>query len=177
MTIDPVDDPPVAEDLSITVYSGRSTTVELPAWDPDGTELEIYILTEPQGGANVLSLTDETTVGSTGNRRKVRSQISHGHVLDRFPAHIGSLLPSPGYKLFLGSRYGEGQMYQKLCIESSVTCAGHGSDRNTDFLSTSGPRLLENLQVQAVPSSLFLPLPSVVVVVPIVLSCLYDMGV
>ena len=56
-------------------------------------------------------------------------------------------------------------MHRKFCYMH----AGHGSDRNTDFLSTSGPRLLENLQVQAVPSSLFLPLPSVVVVMPIVL--------
>ena len=67
----PKDDPPVAEDLQITVYSGRDTSIELPAYDPDGTPVEIYIMTEPQGSGQVLKLTNEKLVSINGQRRKV----------------------------------------------------------------------------------------------------------
>ena len=65
------DDPPVAEEHHVTVYSGRETTFSLPAYDPDGSPVEIYILKEPQGASQVLKLTDEELVGTTGQRRKV----------------------------------------------------------------------------------------------------------
>ena len=74
MEIDVVntDDPPVAEEHHVTVYSGRETTFSLPAYDPDGSPVEIYILREPQGAGEVLQLTDEQLVGLSGQRRKVR---------------------------------------------------------------------------------------------------------
>lgn len=75
--VQPKDDAPEASDMAITVYSGRSTTFELPAFDPDGTLVEIFILTEPQGSTGVLRLSDEQAVGSNGQRRKV----STGHSL------------------------------------------------------------------------------------------------
>ena len=65
------DDPPVAEDFEITVYSGRDTTIELPAYDADGTPVEIYIMTEPQGAGQVLKLTEEKLISVNGQRRKV----------------------------------------------------------------------------------------------------------
>ena len=71
MNIENVDDPPVAEEHHVIVYSGRDTTFSLPAYDPDGTPIEIYILREPQGASQVLKLTDEEPVGLSGQRRKV----------------------------------------------------------------------------------------------------------
>ncbi len=70
--IQPVDTPPVADDLDIIVYSGRSTRFVLPAYDPDGTPVDIFILAEPVGGSDVLRLTDETLVSMGGQRRKVQ---------------------------------------------------------------------------------------------------------
>ena len=81
------DDPPVAEDFEVTVYSGRPATINLPAYDPDGTPLEIFILKEPQGAGQVLKLTDEQTVGTSG-RRKVKSE-------SLVPAFRGELDPIP----------------------------------------------------------------------------------
>eukprot|EP00873_Tetraselmis_striata_P025523 jgi/Tetstr1/445787/TSEL_033434.t1 len=78
ITIDilPSDDPPVAQDMHITVYSGRNTTFSLPAYDPDGVPVELFILTEPQGAGEALSLTDEAFVSGTSQRRKGRNPIT-----------------------------------------------------------------------------------------------------
>lgn len=65
------DDPPVAEDMDLTLYSGRNTTFSLAAYDPDGSPIEVYILKEPQGGASILKLAEESTVSVNGLRRKV----------------------------------------------------------------------------------------------------------
>ncbi len=65
------DDPPVAGELRLTVYSGRPVTFSLPAYDPDGAPVEIFIVKEPQGASQTLTLTEEQTVGSSGQRRKV----------------------------------------------------------------------------------------------------------
>ena len=75
MDIENTDDPPVAEEHHVIAYSGRNTTFTLPAYDPDGTPVEIYILREPQGASQVLRLTDEEPVGLSGQRRKV------GHII------------------------------------------------------------------------------------------------
>lgn len=60
----------------MTVYSGRTTTISLPASDPDGTPVDIYVLTEPQGGAEALKLTGEQLVGISGQRRYVSARFS-----------------------------------------------------------------------------------------------------
>ena len=73
VSILPVDDPPVADDLDIVVYSGRSTQFSLPAYDPDGTRVDIFILNEPVGGNEALQLTEETVVSMGSQRRKVHS--------------------------------------------------------------------------------------------------------
>jgi hypothetical protein len=65
------DDPPVAEDMDLILYSGRNTTFPLAAYDPDGSPIEIFILKEPQGGTSTLKLTDEAPVSANGLRRKV----------------------------------------------------------------------------------------------------------
>ena len=65
------DDPPVAEDLSITVYSGRTTNFSLPAYDPDGNPVELYIITEPQSGSGGITMTSESVVSVGSLRRKV----------------------------------------------------------------------------------------------------------
>ena len=61
----------MANNLAMTVYSGRNTTFSLPSYSPDGNRLEIYILNEPQGAAAALSLADEQSVSAGGLRRKV----------------------------------------------------------------------------------------------------------
>ena len=66
-------DPPVAEDLHITVYSGRTTNFSLPAYDPDGNPVELYIITEPQSGSGTIKMSSENVVSIGGLRRKVRS--------------------------------------------------------------------------------------------------------
>ena len=68
---DKPDEAPVADDFVITIYSGRETSFDLPTYDPDGTEVEIFILTEPQGSTSVLTLSNQEFIG-TGQRRKVR---------------------------------------------------------------------------------------------------------
>ena len=95
------DDPPVAEDFEVIVYSGRPATINLPASDPDGTPVEIYILKEPQGAGQVLKLTDEQAVGTSG-RRKVRSERTHcWGELDPLLLHAGLSLQQQGYGLLL----------------------------------------------------------------------------
>ncbi len=65
------DTAPVARNLTMIAYSGRDVTFNLPAYDPEGGPLEIYILSEPQGAADSLSLTREQSVSIGGLRRKV----------------------------------------------------------------------------------------------------------
>lgn len=74
LEIIPIDDLPVAEDLHVTVYSGKSTVFDLPTYDPEGNNLEIYIMTEPQGTTEILRLTGEQFVSIGGQRRKVRRE-------------------------------------------------------------------------------------------------------
>ena len=69
--IENVEDPPYAEDLFITVYSGRNTTFELPMWDPDGHPIEIFVMNEPAAGPQILQLSNEKMISLSGQRRKV----------------------------------------------------------------------------------------------------------
>jgi hypothetical protein len=70
LTIQAVDDPPVAEDLDITVYSGRNTVFNVPGYDPEGAPVELFILAEPKGGAAFLQLTDARPVAPGSLRRQ-----------------------------------------------------------------------------------------------------------
>jgi hypothetical protein len=74
------DEPPVAEDLYITVYSGRTTNFSLPAYDPDGKPVELFIITEPQGGVDKVKLSSEKLVSVGGLRRKVRDALNDPNV-------------------------------------------------------------------------------------------------
>ena len=69
--ITPQDDPPTAEDLYITLYTGKPTEFTLPIYDPDGSPMEIYIMTEPAGRSETIALTDESSISIGGSRRKV----------------------------------------------------------------------------------------------------------
>ena len=69
-------DPPVAEDLYMTVYSGRITKFPLPAYDPDGDPVELYIITEPQSSSGtIITMSSESDVSIGGLRRKVCSPV------------------------------------------------------------------------------------------------------
>jgi hypothetical protein len=83
--ITPTDDPPIAEDLTVTVYSGVNTSITLPAYDPDGDPVELFIVTEPPGGAEALSLAYETSVGGSSSRRKGRNPVAFFAPADPVP--------------------------------------------------------------------------------------------
>ena len=77
-------DPPVAEDLHITVYSGRTTNFSLPAYDPDGNPVELYIISEPQSSSGTVTMSSESVVSIGGLRRKVRSPVQPVTLLTMF---------------------------------------------------------------------------------------------
>jgi len=97
ITIENVEDPPVAQDLAITVYACSAETVSLgcvdteanfPGIDPDDDIASYVIVSEPLYAPSNLKLTDATAAGS--QRSSPSSTFHYGTASGSYTASIGS---------------------------------------------------------------------------------------
>lgn len=111
LTINPIDDAPVVEDLSIHLNQGGSEAITLPATDSEGKEMKFTILTQPAHGAlSGIAPNVTYTPAASYNGNDSFNFIANDGVLDSVIATVSLYVyPTIEYSFLLndtGIRYG-----------------------------------------------------------------------